>query len=428
MKLFASGKGWIYLWLNLLVILGVVLFVVTPVQAQSAPTTTTTCPVGGPPSSGARGDGNDIQCRIGTLLSKHQALTTNLQSRFASKCGTNSTVKHCDLIQDHLDRAQKASGRAGNANGRMKGSDFSDLNTVRKSKCTGKNSDCASGNGTISGGDTDAGIGSDIADHLDDAANGLDKANGILSDPPAPSASLRTLSPFPIPAGFDTLYDFNTDPDYPQWLHAGEDPKVIIPTVFALKSADLVAEAIEKAAEDACKQEAVVLGEGGNGSLACLALTLIEVALKSEAELLEFENDDTAAWDAHGAFMRAGNIYNNLNGVEGDLSNVKATVGGTQQAVNTIQTEVQALQQQLDQAKKDLQTQITNVQSDLDQRLVVSRTVQAQLLQLLLVPEGQRTIPASLLTCTGDTSTGRPCPTIVITCSPVTGQCSFNGK
>src|SRR5215469_1131426 len=222
----------------------VVLFVAVPLHAQSTPTTTNPCPVGGQPSSGTRGDGNDIQCRIGNLLTKHQTLTANLQTRFADKCPQGSTTPHCDLIQDHLSRATNANSRAGKANGRMKGSDFSDLNTLRKNKCSGKNSDCASGNGTISGGDTDATVGTDMADHLDDAANGLDKANGMLSDPPAPSASLATPSLFLVPAGFDSLYDFKTDPDYPQWLHSGEDPKVIIPTVFALISAQDVAESI----------------------------------------------------------------------------------------------------------------------------------------------------------------------------------------
>lgn len=371
-----------------------------PLHAQN--TSTDSCPVGGAPSSGARGDGNDIQCRINNILSRHQTLITNLQTKL-NNCNKSAPNNHCDLIQDHLNRAQAAQNRATRANGRLKGSDYSDLNTVRKAKCTGKNTDCASGNGTVTGGDTDSGVGSDLADQLDDASTGLDKANGLLSGPP-PSSPANIASA----STFEALYDYTTDPDYPAWLHVGDDPKATIPTTFALKMAAGVAEGVEVIAEDACKQEAVVLGEGGNTSLACMALSIAAVALKSSAELVEFVDADTAAWDAHGAYKRAENINNNLG-------QVQSAVGNTQTQITNLQNQVTALQNQLQ-----------TLANTINEKFFVVNDTQKQLLQLLLVPDGQRTIPASLLSCTGDKSTPNPCPPVGLSCSSATGQCSFN--
>src|SRR5262249_5235663 len=153
------------------------------------------------------------------------------------------------------------------------------------------NSDCASGNGTLSGGDADPGVGQDLADQLDEIGSGLDKTNAVVSEPTPFTPSHR------LTASFTSLYDFTTDPDYPTWLHTGDDPKAIIAATFAARLAAGVAEGIRIVAEDACNQVLVVLGEGGNVSAACVPFSVLTSALNSTAELLEFNLNDSAEWD-----------------------------------------------------------------------------------------------------------------------------------
>jgi hypothetical protein len=45
---------------------------------------------------------------------------------------------------------------------------------------------------------------------------------------------------------------------------------------------------------------------------------------------------------------------------------------------------------------------------------------------LLLVPDGNRKVQKSLLTCTGDNGTPAPCPAVVLNCSLTTGLCTYN--
>ncbi|HKF20860.1 MAG TPA: hypothetical protein VKE93_04785 [Candidatus Angelobacter sp.] len=407
-------------------IMCVVYLGVASLRAQTSdPATTLTCPANGSPSSGARGDGNDLQCRITTLLNKHQNLLQALQGKLAN-CGSDP---HCNQILDHINKASSANARAQKANGRTTGkdgtSDYSNLNNIRKAKCTGKNSDCASGNGTITGGDSDPTVGQDLADQLDDAADGLDKATTALSSTSTPSQA--QLAPGAVSATFVNLYDYTTDKDYPSGLHLGNpDPKATIGAKFAALLAAQVVEATRDAMQDACLQDLVVLGTGGNSSVGCIPLMIIARALDATHEILEFIDNDTTAWEVHGAYLRADNLNKNLGVVDGDIGTVQAAVGNAQTTLNNLTAAVAQLQSQLTTVQNELDTRINKVQGEIDQRLIVSRTDENQLLQLLLVPDGQRSIPASLLSCTGDGSTSMPCPPIAISCSATTGQCSFN--
>lgn len=392
-----------------------------PLHAQS-----TLCPSGGQPNSGTRGDGDDIQCRVGNLLAKQQTLINTLQTKL-STCDTSKTGNHCDLLQDHLTRIQAGQSRAMHANGRLKGSDFSDLNAIRKTKCMGKSTDCASGNtgmggATITGGETDPGVGTDLADQLDDLGHGVDKLNEIMSTPsaPMPLSSVSVKSP-----GFVDLYDFTTDPQYPHFLHLIQNPKADIVATFTAYIAAGVAEGARTIVEDACNQVVVALGEGGNVRAGCLPFSITAVVLDKIAELLEFTDNDTAAWDAHGAYERAENLNENLSKVDDDVSAVQGSVGDTTTLINNLQDKVNALQSNV----TALQIQVANLGNTLGEKLFVTSRKQQQILQFLLEPDGGRSMPSTLLTCTGDGNNGTTaCPPVTISCSQKTGQCSYSGN
>jgi len=97
--------------------------------------------------------------------------------------------------------------------------------------------------------------------------------------------------------------------------------------------------------------------------------------------------------------------------------------GNTQLEISQLQAQITQLQNSVDLLK----TQLSKVENNLSQKLFVNNDMSRQIIQLLLSPDGNRQVPASLLTCTGDSSTGSPCPSIPVTCSNTTGVCSFSG-
>jgi len=130
----------------------------------------------------------------------------------------------------------------------------------------------------------------------------------------------------------------------------------------------------------------------------------------------------TSEWELHGVYERTGNLNENLGVVDSDVACVQAGVGNTQVAITQLQALVAALQTALD----NLKTQLSDVSRDLSQKLYVNKGMNTQLLELLLVPDGSRKVPASLLTCTGDSGSTSPCPPVVVNCASKTGDCSFN--
>lgn len=402
-------------------LLGLSLWSGNPVSAQTG--MTGSCPSGGQPSSGARGDGDDIQCRINNLLTSNQNLLNTMTSKASSCVGA-----HCDIVMDHLNRAQKALDHGMRANGRMKGSDYADLNTLRKVKCAGKNSDCASGGGTNSGGESDPGVGQDMADRLDEVTHAVDKANQMMQSDPSPASPFQSLVMTSPPTTFEALYDFtNTtdDPEYPTWLHTGIlDPSAIPAGVrFASLLAAQANELFKEVSEDACKETVVALGEGGNTSLACAVITLAARAQEALHEVIEFAAGNTMELEVDGAYQREKNLNDNLGQVDRDVAAVGVAAGNTQLEISQLQAQITQLQNSVDALK----TQLSKVENNLSQKLFVNNDMSRQIIQLLLSPDGNRQVPASLLTCTGDSSTGSPCPSIPVTCSNTTGVCSFSG-
>ena len=388
-----------------------------PVYAQSG--MSQSCPSGGMPSSGTRGDGNDIQCRINNVLTSNQNLLNTMKSKASSCVGA-----HCDMVMDHLNRAQKAADHGMRANGRMKGSDYADLNTLRKVKCTGKNSDCASGNGVNSGGDSDPTVGSDMADQLDEATNALDKANQMMQSDPSPADPPQGSVMTSPPPTFEDLIDFTKAMDYPTWLHTGLLDPSAIPT--GVRFASLLAvqanELMREVTEDACLETVVALGEGGNTSLACTVVTIAARAQEAPHKVIEFAAGNTMELEVDGAYQREKNLNDNLGQVDKDVAAIGVAAGNTQVAITQLQAQVTQLQSSVDALK----TQLSEVENSLSQKLFVNNDMNKQIIQLLLSPDGNRQVPASLLTCTGDSSTGSPCPSIPVTCSKTTGVCSFS--
>jgi hypothetical protein len=387
----------------------------TPIYAQTG--MTESCPSGGMPSSGTRGDGNDIQCRINNVLTSNQNLMTTLKNKLSSCTGA-----HCDLIKDQMRRAEAGQGRAMKANGRMKGSDYADLNTVRKEKCVGSKKDCASGNGTYTGGDADPTVGSDIADQLDSVSNALDKANATMESDgnnATPNVTAASMSQ----SNFIPLYDYETDPNYPTWLHSGEpNPQAMAGTTYGLLLASEAADELHDVTEDACKETVVAVGEGGNTSLACMVLTVAARTIEAEHQLFDFIDANTTGWEAHGAYVRAEDLNENLGKVDSDVAAVGVAAGNTELEISQLEGQVMQLQNSV----IALKSQLSQVENNLSQKLFVSTDMNKQIMELLLVPSGNRSVPASLLTCTGDSTSSAPCPTPKVSCS-TTGMCSFNG-
>ena len=395
---------------------GLAVGISNPLHAQSG--TSPSCPPDQSPDSGTRGDGDDIQCRINNLLTSNQTFINNMKSKTSSCSG-----KHCDLLSNYMDRAQNAENHGMHANGRMKGSDYSDLNTLRKAKCNGKKSDCASGNGDYTGGETDMSVGEDIANQLDEATKSLNKANDMMSAQSGNTSALERMRSLP-PASFSPLYNYTKDADYPKWLHSGIlAPDVIEAGIrFAYLSVAQVNETLKQVTEDACKETVVALGEGGNTSLACMVITLAARAAEASYEVFEFANDNTSEWELHGVYEREGNLNDNIGVVDADVANVQAGVGNTQVAISQLQAQVDALQTSMN----DLKAQLSTVSHELSEKLYVNNDMDKQIMQLLLVPDGNRKAPASLLTCTGDSDSDSPCPSVAFNCSLKTGDCSFN--
>jgi len=358
------------------------------------------------------------------VLEKHQTLITNLKTRFGT-CDTSLPGNHCDLIKDHLDRLTSAHDRAVNAHGRTKASDYTDLNTLRKTKCMGKNSDCVNGMG-VTGGDSDPGVGSDLANNLNEVGNGLDKANQLLSDPPPVrpfSSSLVASSD--LPPGFEPLYDYldpALEPHYDGWLHSLGDPSPteLLVTLIATTAAN----AVQNVAQYGCGQVIVAGGFGGNGNLACTVFAVLSSLLNSTYSAMQFIGGDTTAWQTNGAYKRAENINHNLGQVDRDVAAIGVAAGNTQLEISQLQAQITQLQNSVDALK----TQLSKVENNLSQKLFVNNDMSRQIIQLLLSPDGNRQVPGSLLTCTGDSSTGSPCPSIPVTCSTTTGVCSFSGR
>jgi len=91
--------------------------------------------------------------------------------------------------------------------------------------------------------------------------------------------------------------------------------------VQASEAALFVAEGVKEAASRACEETVVALGEGGNGSLACIATDLVYIAAKTANFVLTFCDGDIDSAEIEGSYDRLGHIHADL---EASVSNDNA--------------------------------------------------------------------------------------------------------
>ena len=378
------------------VLAGLLLWGAVPLHAQNpGPSDCTT-------RGGAkRGDGADLQCRMDRLLEKQQTLLTSIKDRMGP---CTDSPNRCELLEKRFERAQKAHDLAVRGNGRLRPDDFVELNRKRKGKpdSTGSSSSISTlstfNTSAAPEEDVDESIGVDLADHLDDVGDALQVANDTF---------VEITPPVVTPPVHPSLYDYKDpahEPSYPNWLHA------INPSVgarYGVLVAFEVAKGLMAWTEKVCDQTAVAAGFGGNTSSACVALALVVGGLELTHELMEFGASDTDGWEAHGAYVRAGQIFDNLNSLNSTLGSVAGTVGQVGDALDD-------LGPQIAQHDEDIKARLDS----LEQQLKVSYAFQRVILKLLLTQDGFKTIDPSLLVCKGD-----DCPLVEFTCPG--GQCKF---
>jgi hypothetical protein len=191
-----------------------------------------------------------------------------------------------------------------------------------------------------------------------------------------------------------------------------------------------VADGVREAAQDACKETAVIAGEGGNGSLACIAVDAVWITAKAVNEGIHFCDDDLT-----GAVVDAN--YARLDDVHTDVNNL-----GT--ALNAVDTHLTTVNTEIDTRLAAGDTHLTNVNADIDLKIANLTTLvttlianlssqltaatnhlnagQQQIMKLDLTPDGQRQLVGSILTCDG--TAAKPCPSVLNMCP--SGTCSWN--
>jgi hypothetical protein len=123
------------------------------------------------------------------------------------------------------------------------------------------------------------------------------------------------------------------DADYPSCGSTRTDDAVVDASDTAL----FVAEGIRDAASRACDEVIVILGEGGNGSLACLITDGIYVAAKIINYGLHYCNDKIDSAEQQANFNRLGHLHTDLeNSIINDNTNTTTITGAVTTAKNTI--------------------------------------------------------------------------------------------
>jgi hypothetical protein len=245
-----------------------------------------------------------------------------------------------------------------------------------------------------------------------------------------PRATLAKYNTAPIATGMKRLQDFSVSPaDSVPFPNAngfctsanGTDVNRI-PTAVVL-AADVVwfvADGLREGLQDACKETLVVVGEGGNTSLACVPVDVIWIIAKAVDEGIHFCDDDLTGAVVDANYARLADIHTDVNAADDHLTNVDNHVATEFVALDNHVTNVDthvalefgALDAHLVTLFGQLSTQLTN-STDL------ATADLKQVMKLELTPEGLRKIVPSILTCTGT-----DCPNVLNKC-PAAG-CSWN--
>jgi hypothetical protein len=122
-------------------------------------------------------------------------------------------------------------------------------------------------------------------------------------------------------------------PDYPSCGSTRTDDSVVDASDTAL----FVAEGVREAASRACDEVVVIVGEGGNGSLACIITDGIYIAAKVINYGLHYCNDKIDSAEQQAAFGRLGHLHTDLeNSIINDNANTTTITGAVTTAKNTI--------------------------------------------------------------------------------------------
>lgn len=213
-----------------------------------------------------------------------------------------------------------------------------------------------------------------------------------------------------------------------------------IPTgvVLAADVVFFVADGVREFAQDACKQEAVVLGEGGNTSLACIIVDTVWIVAKAVDEGIHFCDDDLTGNIIDTNYQRLDHIHTDLANTDGrvaavdtHLTTVDNRVAGefvtldSKIAVefNALDTHLGNVDTRIAKEFTDLETRLTALLAGLSTQVTNASAQlvagQRQIMKLELTPDGQRIIAPPILTCTGTN-----CPNVLAACPG--GSCSWN--
>lgn len=114
-------------------------------------------------------------------------------------------------------------------------------------------------------------------------------------------------------------------------------PEAIIAADAVLFAAELVRDL----AQDACNEVIVIVGEGGNGRLACIITDGIYNAAKIANVAIHFCDDDYSSSVGQASFDRLGHIHNDLADVKAnDNTNYNNIIGNAAANTTTITTDV----------------------------------------------------------------------------------------
>ncbi len=154
-----------------------------------------------------------------------------------------------------------------------------------------------------------------------------------LHDSVAKSKALRSISAAPLGNVFETNSPGFPPADYPSCGSTRTDDAVVDASDDAL----FVAEGVRDAASRACDEVIVILGEGGNGSLACIITDGVYLAAKIINYGLHYCNDKIDAAEQGAAYSRLDHLHSDLeSSVANDNTNTLAITG----AVNTAKTNI----------------------------------------------------------------------------------------
>ncbi len=172
-----------------------------------------------------------------------------------------------------------------------------------------------------------------------------------------------------------------------------------------------------------CDETIVILGEGGNVSLACIPADIVlaaaELAVGAAETVVEHIDFCDAAVDAaeiEGSYERLGHLHTDLDGHVAALAthdtDIKSQVSTHDTDIKLqVETHDTDIKLQVKTHDEDIKALLANIQGTVDenQRLIkISMSRQLEMMRLLITAEGQREINMDVLTCTGD-----DCPTVV---------------